>query len=135
MVYLDRAFDLLQQLAMQGAADTPALAYLAEFYRDRRDDAHALPLYERVWRSDPSQYAAVAALGAYRIQRGDLEGAVDFWNRALAINPAMPLVRINLANALLRLGRSRDARITLERALGFNPALKEARELLNRLDK
>jgi Tfp pilus assembly protein PilF len=129
----ERAFPLLRQAAEQGMADAQALAYLAEFYRDAKDDAHALPLYEQVWRMDKSQYAAAAALGAYRMQRGDLAEAIRFWRAALALNPAMTLVRVNLAKALLRTGNPGDAKATLEQALRFNPASPEARALLGQI--
>jgi Flp pilus assembly protein TadD len=128
-----RAFPLLKQAAQEGTADAQALAYLAEFYRDARDDAHALPLYEQVWRMDKSQYAAAAALGAYRMQRGEFAEAVQFWRAALALNPAMTLVRVNLAKALLRTGNPGEARATLEQALRFNPASQEATSLLSQI--
>jgi tetratricopeptide (TPR) repeat protein len=128
-----RAFTLLKQAADQGAADAPALVYLAEFYRDAGDDAHALPLYEQVWRLDKTQYAAAAALGAYRMQGGDWTGAIALWRAALAIHPAMTLVRVNLATALLRTGQPDEAKAMLEKALEFNPASAEARELLSTL--
>lgn len=125
-----RAFALLQQAAAQGTADAPALAYLAEFYRDAQDDARALPLYEQVWRMDKTQYAAAAALGAYQMQAGNVAAAIELWREALALNPAMTLVRVNLAVALLRTGRSDEAKAMLEKALEFNPTSAEARELL-----
>src|SRR6185312_5266529 len=93
----ERAFPLLRQSAENGTADAQALAYLAEFYRDAKDDAHALPLYQQVWRMDKSQYAAAAALGAYQMQRGNFAEAIQFWRQALALNPAMTLVRVNMA--------------------------------------
>jgi tetratricopeptide (TPR) repeat protein len=130
--YLDRAFRLLQDSVTQGAHDPQTLAYLAEFYRDRKDDAHALPMYEEVWRMDRSQYAAAAALGAYRMQRGDLPDAIRLWNQALAISPSLLLVRVNLATALLRTGRADEARAILLKALEFNPSMQEARDLLKR---
>jgi tetratricopeptide (TPR) repeat protein len=129
----ERAFTLLKQAAGQGIADAPALVYLAEFYRDANDDARALPLYEQVWRMDRTQYAAAAALGAYQMQRGNLAGAIELWREALALNPAMTLVRVNLATALLRTGQAEEARTTLETALEFNPASPEARDLLGRI--
>jgi Tetratricopeptide repeat/Cytochrome c554 and c-prime len=133
--YLDRAFETLKGAAAQGSADSVALAYLAQFYRDRKDDAHALPLYEQVWRTDQTQSAVAAALGAYRMQRGDLDEAIRFWNRALAISPALLLVRANLAEALLRRGRREEARAVLEKALEFDPAFEQARDLLNQFTK
>ena len=97
------------------------------------DDARALPLYEQVWRMDKSQYAAAAALGAYQMQRGNTPAAIELWRSALAVNPAMTLVRVNLAAALLRTGQVEQARAALEKALEFNPASPEARELLSRI--
>jgi cytochrome c-type biogenesis protein CcmH/NrfG len=134
-VYLDRAFQLLKKATSEGAADSLALAYLAQFYRERKDDAHALPLYESVWRMDPAQSAVAAALGAYRMQYGKLDEAIRFWNQALANSPALLLVRVNLAEALLRTGRPEEAQAVLRKALEFNPAFQPARDLLNRIAK
>lgn len=134
-VYIERAFQLLQQTVANGTADGASLAYLAEFYRDRKDDAHALPLYQRAWQMDKTQYAVAAGLGAYAMQRGNFDEAIRFWNQALAINPAMVLVRTNLAIALLRAGHVEQAEATLRKALEFQPSLQEARDLLNRITK
>ena len=130
-----RAFALLKQAVDQGTADAPALVYLAEFYRDAKDDDRALPLYEQVWRMDRTQYAAAAALGAYRMQRGSTAAAIELWRAALAMNPAMTLVRVNLAAALLRTGQVDEAKAILEKALELNPASQEARELLGRIPR
>jgi hypothetical protein len=132
-IYLDRAFRLLQDAVAQGVRDPQTLAYLAEFYRDRKDDAHALPLYQEVWRIDPTQYAAGAALGAYQMQRGNLDEAIRLWNQTLAISPALVLTRLNLATAQWRAGRAEDARTTLRKALEFNPSFQEARDLLDKI--
>ncbi len=128
-----RAFGLLKQAAEAGTADAAALVYLAEFYRDAGDDAHAFPIYEQVWRMDRTQYAAAAALGAYQMQRGNLAEAIQLWRDALAVNPAMTLVRVNLATALLRTRKADEAKIMVEKALELNPASPEARELLGRI--
>jgi Tetratricopeptide repeat len=133
--YIERAFQLLQQTVASGRADAPTLAYLAEFYRDRKDDAHALPLYEKAWQMDTTQSAVAAALGAYQMQRGNFEQAIRFWSQALAINPALVLVRTNLATALLRTGHAEQAQATLRQALEFQPSFQEARDLLNRITK
>jgi hypothetical protein len=68
---------LLKQAAEQGTADAQALVYLAEFYRDAKDDAHALPIYQQIWRMDKTQYAAAAALAAYQLQRGNPAEAIS----------------------------------------------------------
>jgi hypothetical protein len=131
--YRERAFQLLREAASQGTADAQALGYLAEFYRDQKDDAHALPLYEQVWKMDQSQAAVAAALGAYRMQRGNVDEAIRFWNQALAMNPALVLVRANLAVALSRAGHQEEAEATLRKALEFNPVFQPARDLLRRI--
>ena len=134
-VYLERAFHLLQQTLASGPADAVTLAYLAEFYRDRKDDGHALPLYQQAWQMDTTQSAVAAALGAYQMQRGNFEQAIHFWSQALAINPALVLVRTNLATALLRSGHADQAQATLRQALEFQPSFQEAKDLLNRITK
>jgi hypothetical protein len=131
--YRERGFRLLQEAAARGTADAPALAYLAEFYRDRKDDAHALPLYEQSWRMDSSQSAVAVAIGAYQMQRGNLQEAIRWWKQALAINPALLLTRTNLATALARTGYPQEAQATLREALEFNPSFQEARDLINRI--
>ena len=67
------------------------------------------------------------------MQRGNLAEAIELWREALALNPAMTLVRVNLATDLLRTGHPDEAKATLEKALEFNPASPEARELLGRI--
>jgi hypothetical protein len=134
-IYVERAFHLLQEAVASGRADVLTLAYLAEFYRDRKDDAHALPLYEKAWQMDSTQSAVAAALGAYQMQRGNVEQAIHFWSQALAISPALVLVRTNLATALLRTGHAEQAQATLRQALEFQPSFQEARDLLNRITK
>jgi Tetratricopeptide repeat/Cytochrome c554 and c-prime len=133
--YIERSFHLLQETVSSGHADAPTLAYLAEFYRNRKDDAHALPLYEKAWQLDTTQSAVAAALGAYQMQRGNVEQAIRFWSQALAINPALVLVRTNLATALLRSGHAEEAQVTLRKALEFQPSSQEARELLDKITK
>jgi len=128
--YLDRAFVLLQDAVTRGTADALAIANLAEFYRNRKDDARALPLYEQAWRMDPTQAPVAAALGAYQMQRGNLEEAIRLWNRTLAIDPAMVLVRANLATALVRTGHADQARTMMEKALEWNPSFQPARDFL-----
>jgi Tetratricopeptide repeat/Cytochrome c554 and c-prime len=133
--FVERAFQLLQETVARGAGDALTFAWLAEFYRDRKDDAKALPLYEEAWRIDPTQSAVAAALGAYQMQRGNLDEAIRFWNQTLAINPALVLVRVNLAAALLRTGRAAQAQATLRQALEFQPSFQEPRDILNRITK
>lgn len=117
----ERAFNLLK-----GADDAQALAYLAELYKDRSDDRNAIALYERALRLDPNQTGAMAALGAYRLEAGDEEGAIRLWTAAIEKSPALVLVRMNLARVLARRGRTAEAEAVQKKALEFNPSFAPA---------
>ena len=82
---------------------------------------------------DQTQAPVAAALGAYTMQRGHLDEAIRFWKQALAISPALILVRTNLAAALVRRGQAEQAREVLRKALDFNPAFQPTRDLLNKI--
>ena len=132
---VERAFQLLKDVVARNSGDAETLTYLAQFYRDRKDDAHALPLYQEAWRMDKTKYAAGAALGAYQMQRGNLDEAIRLWRETLAISPALVLVRTNLAAALIRTGHADEAQAALRKALEFNPTLQAARDLLDQITK
>ena len=53
------------------------------------------------------------------MQRGHFDDAIRFWSQTLAINPAMVLVRANLAAALFRTGQAEQARAVMRKALEF----------------
>ena len=61
------------------------------------------------------------------MQRGHFDEAIRFRCQTLAINPAMVLVRANLAAALFRTGQAEQARAVMRKALEFNPAFQAAR--------
>ena len=61
------------------------------------------------------------ALGAYQMHWGHFDEAIRFWSQTLAINPAMVLVRANLAAALFRTGQAEQPRAVMRKALEFNP--------------
>jgi len=69
------------------------------------------------------------------MQRGNLEDAIRLCNQTLAISPGLVLTRLNLATAQWRVGRAEEARTTLRKALEFNPAFQEGRDLLEKIGK
>ena len=84
-------------------------------------------------RVDPLESSAPVALGAYQMERGNDPEAIRLWTDALRKSPALLLVRLNLAVALLRTGHPAEARATLEKALEFNPNFQAARDLLAKI--
>ncbi|MES1257742.1 MAG: tetratricopeptide repeat protein [Acidobacteriota bacterium] len=132
-IYAGRAFGLLKK-ALEGSPDDPlTLSYLADLYKKQADDANAVRLYERLLRADPLETSAPVALGAYAMERGDFQTAIRLWSDALRKSPALLLVRVNLAAALIRTGRVPEARAILITALEFNPGFKAAQDLLETL--
>ncbi len=128
-----RSFDLLREAQLEN--DSRALIYLGDHYRRLNDDASAIPLYERAKELDPAQATAASVLGAIRMERGEVAGAVSLWREALSRNPGLVLVRFNLANALIRTGDLQAAQRELERTLEFNPSFAAAARLLDEIRK
>ncbi len=54
------------------------------------------------------------ALGILHFERGDYEGAINYFKRALAINPDFKDAEFNLAYALHKLGKRDDAKLHLK---------------------
>ena len=133
--YGERAFELLKQAITQNPDDPLTLSYLAELYKKHSDDRTAFQLYERLLRADPLEATAPVNLGAYQMERGNLPEAIRLWHDALRKSPALLLVRLNLATALLRTGQPAEARATLEKALEFNPNFQAARDLLAKIPR
>jgi hypothetical protein len=131
--YRERAFNLLKEAIGKSPDDPLTLSYLADLYKIRSEDSTAFDLYERLLRADPLESSAPVALGAYQMERGNNLEAIRLWTDALRKSPALLLVRVNLAIALLRTGRPAEARIVLEKALKFNPNFQAARDLLAKL--
>jgi predicted Zn-dependent protease len=67
------------------------------------------------------------------MQQGHNEEAIRLFKEALQISPALVLVRLNLAVALIRTGKPAEARSVLEKAIEFNPAFTAVRELLHQI--
>ncbi|HKD04599.1 MAG TPA: tetratricopeptide repeat protein [Bryobacteraceae bacterium] len=135
--YSARAFDLLREAQRQSEEDPETLAYLADLYVKRSDDASARALYERLYAlvraAGAPESSAAAHLGAYQMEQGHYDEAIRLFREALHISPALVLVRMNLAVALIKTGRPGEARPVLAKALEFNPSFTAARELLDQI--
>lgn len=131
--YATRAFDLLRAAERQKPDDPQTLSYLADLYKAKKADTTAAQLFQRLYAADSTQSAAPMNLGAYQMEQGHYEEAIRLFKEALKISPALVLVRLNLAVALIKVGRAGEARPVLEKALEFNPSFAAARNLLNQI--
>jgi predicted Zn-dependent protease len=72
-------------------------------------------------------------LGAIAAENGDHETAAARLAEAVALDPGDPLLRAELAKALLACGRDDQARAELERALAIDPRLEAALAAMDEL--
>jgi tetratricopeptide (TPR) repeat protein len=81
---------------------------------------------------DPNNYAALTSLGAISAGR-DLDEGIRLLRRAIAIEPTYEKAHVNLAIALARANRMREAVLEAETAVRLNPADPQAQSLLHLL--
>ena len=81
-------------------------AFLAQ---ETKDFEVSIPAYEAIVSAAPEDWESWNNLGNARRLSGDFEGSVSALERALALNPSSPPVRLNHAMALARAGRVDEA--------------------------
>lgn len=110
----DRAIALLERLEPTGRAAIPLLETLADLKGSRRDFAGQAATIERLRQLKPDDPLVSQRLGVARLELGDPYGALEPLESALAANPSDPVLRRDLARALVRLGRGSEALVLLE---------------------
>lgn len=110
----DRAIALLERLEPSGRAAIPLLETLADLKGSRRDFAGQAATIETLRRLKPDDPLVAQRLGVARLELGDPYGALEPLEAALAANPTDPVLRRDLARALVRLGRGTEALALLE---------------------
>jgi tetratricopeptide (TPR) repeat protein len=70
----------------------------------------------------PANAGAWNNLGIILAEKGDQDGAIEHYRRALGIAPAYALAHYNLGNSLMTLGRAPEAAGEYELALRYRPA-------------
>ena len=78
----------------------------------------------------PDHAGAQRAVRDLRLLQDSLEAAVAKWRRSVQTHPSDPVHHYNLAVALSKLGRLREAEIEYRRALALRPGFHRARENL-----
>jgi hypothetical protein len=111
------ALRLLRRALPEAAGDWNLLTRLAFL---EEPDA-ALALYERSLAVRPRQPVALVNAGALHAARGNLPRAMEYWLRALSMNPGLSEASRNLATALRAAGRGDEAQRVLREAARFDP--------------
>ena len=119
-----------------GIPNRPATAHLgglipqavAAFGAKKLDVAEGL--CREILRLRPSDFDALHLLGAVETERGHLDDALRYWDRALALRPDHAELMNNYATALRRFGCHKEILGLCDRALAVQPDYAEA--LFNR---
>jgi predicted TPR repeat methyltransferase/uncharacterized coiled-coil protein SlyX len=92
----------------------------------RRDLASAAAHCRAILHGEPGRVDALNLLGAAEGEQGNVEAAVEIFERALALQPGHQGALINLAMALTLAGRDDDALVQVERVLALAPGDAQA---------
>jgi tetratricopeptide (TPR) repeat protein len=116
LIAKDRAADAEQVLkgALEGEPENLELIYaLARFYHGAGRTAEADAMIEEATRARPDEAAPLLLLSSYRGRIGDLPGALEAADRALALAPDDALAKLRRAEVLVDMGfrEGSDARI------------------------
>lgn len=106
---------------------------LGQAYRAKGCLERARAEYERVLRISPRHYDACKALGETCFAQGDLDAAMESFQRARALRDDDPLLHLNLGRVLLSRNRQADAAAELARALHEDPENPEANYFMGRI--
>jgi TolB-like protein/Flp pilus assembly protein TadD len=84
-------------------------------------NAKALPHVERALQLDPQNPDALGTMGLIQGKLGNVEEAIDYFERALAINPSQTDIRNWYSSALTSVGRHVDSFAEMQKAYEFDP--------------
>lgn len=124
-----------QSILKQAPNDPLVLNNLAWTYQQVHDPK-ALETAEAAYRVGAANPAIMDTLGAILTERGDTKRAVPLLQKAVALVPNAPELRLHLAQALARSGDKAGARKQLEQVLAQGeaaPGSAAAREMLKQL--
>jgi tetratricopeptide (TPR) repeat protein len=108
--------------AMAKADPTMRLLRIRAFLaQEAKDFEVSIPAYEAIVSAAPEDWESWNNLGNARRLSGDFEGSVSALERAFALNPSSPPIRLNHAMALARAGRVDEAEQHLRRMAADYP--------------
>jgi putative PEP-CTERM system TPR-repeat lipoprotein len=134
----DDAIAEYTRVVAEGPGHAAELNNLAWLYQQKGDLAKARGLAERAVAAAPRASLIIDTLGWILVAQGEAEKALTYLSAANLSAPKNPDIQYHLAVALNRLGRTADARATLETLLGSGVTFSdrgEAERLLQQLKR
>jgi tetratricopeptide (TPR) repeat protein len=125
--------ELARGLERARAADcVMGLLAAAAHFHHKAGPVEALVFYRRVLALDPGQPEALHGMGLAAYQAGDFEGAVDFFEQAVAGREGEDRYHYHLGLAYVALNHPELAARAFQRACDLNPANADARHNLGK---
>lgn len=94
--------------------DNPAMLNNLAWSLAQIKDPQALEYAEKAYKLGPEQPAIIDTLGGLLIAKGDTERGLELQHKAVSLAPQSPLIRLNLAKALLKAQKKDEAKKELE---------------------
>ncbi len=132
--YQDNARALYERAVKVYPDSETAHERLGRIYWKKKLYASATAEFEEVERLNPRSAANLINLGSIYLAMGDAERAEQLFGRAKKLDRKSAIAPLQLGKLYLRTGRNEKAARELQRALDLDPDLKEARELLERIE-
>jgi predicted CXXCH cytochrome family protein len=116
-----RTVALLETALRRDPADVEAWQARARTYTLAKNPRQELAAYEAALKTSPEQESCLvgAAIAAQEIK--EVDRALDYWRRAVALNPVMPTYRANLAALLTGRQAWTEARAECQACLRLDP--------------
>jgi len=115
------AVAVIQKALAKDSRSVPALHALVTAFERSNDTAGAEQAALRLVELRPTSWVGFNRLGGLYFLGSRYEKAAEAYRRAIALNPDVAPVRLNLGAVLLRLGRFEEARAALDDSIRIRP--------------
>ncbi|MDR2113233.1 MAG: PEP-CTERM system TPR-repeat protein PrsT [Candidatus Accumulibacter sp.] len=98
---------------LDGQPDNPALLNNLAWVMAQNKDPKAFELAEKAYRLAPEQANIIDTFGAMLVLKGDLDQGIELLRKANSLAPNNPTIQFNLASALVKAGKTAEAKSML----------------------